>query len=245
MITLTQNAYTAAWSCLGHHYEPPKAILCISAHWYVDGLHITGSPNPATIHDFNGFPEALSRMEYPAPGQPELAQTLAERLKDWGALMDDQWGFDHGSWTILRHLYPRADIPVLQLSLNKSKTPEWHFDLGKTLSALREEGILILGSGNVIHNLSLYDWNRPNRPPYDWAERFEKRVCEWLLHRDFDPLIRYEKSGSDALRAIPTPEHYLPLLTVLGTITEKDNISFPVQGSEGGSISMLSIQIGG
>ena len=244
MITLTQNAYTAAWTRLGQQYAHPKAILCLSAHWYIDGLHITGSSNPSTIHDFYGFPEALSKLEYPAPGDPELAETVAEHLRDWGASINDQWGFDHGSWTILRHLYPRADIPVLQLSVNKSKTPEWHFNLGKTLSALRDEGILILGSGNVVHNLSLYDWNRPERAPYDWAERFENRVSEWLLNRDFDPLIHYEASA-DALRAIPTPEHYLPLLTVLGTITEGDNISFPIQGSEGGSISMLSIQIGG
>ena len=245
MITLTQNAYTAAWTRLGQHYEHPKAILCISAHWYVDGLYITGSSNPTTIHDFHGFPDALTKLEYSAPGQPELAQSIAGLLKDWGASMDDEWGFDHGAWTILRHLYPRADIPVLQLSLDKSKAPEWHFNLGKTLSALREEGILIIGSGNVVHNLSLYDWNSPDRPAYDWAERFENRVSGWVRNRDFVPLIHYEKSGLDAMRAIPTPEHYLPLLTVLGTITDDDHISFPIQGSEGGSISMLSIQIGG
>jgi 4,5-DOPA dioxygenase extradiol len=242
---MTQNRYTEAWSRLTQQFERPRAILCISAHWYIPRLQITGSPNPKTIHDFHGFPETLFKLDYPAPGAPELADTLAKQLSPWEASVDLAWGLDHGAWTLLRHLYPEADIPVLELSLNHAESPDWHYQLGQALRPLREEGILILGSGNIVHNLSLYDWGHPERAPYPWADRFEKQVIDWILEKKHRSLIDCMSRDPDARLAIPTPEHYLPLLTVLGTAHEEDGISFPIEGSEGGSISMLSVQLGG
>lgn len=245
MITLTQNRYTEAWSLLTQQIERPSGILCISAHWYIPKLKVTGSPNPRTIHDFHSFPEALFKLNYPAPGDPELAGALAEQLSPWEASVDLTWGLDHGAWTLLRHLYPRADIPVLELSLNHSKTPEWHYQLGQALRPLREKGMLILGSGNIVHNLRLYDWGHPERAPYPWAVRFEQQVIDWIQKKNHQSLIDCTSIDPKALQAIPTPEHYLPLLTVLGAAHDEDRISFPIEGSEGGSISMLSVQLGG
>jgi 4,5-DOPA dioxygenase extradiol len=199
---------------------------------------------PRTIHDFGGFPRELYEVNYPAPGSPELAQRVHQLLKPLPVNLDNAWGLDHGTWSVLMHLYPKADVPIVQLSINETRDPSFHFDLGKRLAPLRDEQILIVGSGNLVHNLHAYAWGQHKPAPYDWALRFEAQARELMLKNDVEPLIDYEKLGRDARLSIPTPDHYLPLLYVLGTRRNDDKIAFPVEGVDGGSISMLSVRVG-
>jgi 4,5-DOPA dioxygenase extradiol len=244
MNAVQSNAYTKAWAALGEDIPRPKAILSISAHWYIAKTAITAMKKPRTIHDFGGFPEKVYHVKYPALGDPILAGDIRELL--WPDLvdLDDQWGLDHGTWSVLCHIYPKADIPILQMSIDYTKPAWFHQEMGKKLSPLRDEGILILGSGNIVHNLGAYAWGRPFAEPYDWAVRFEKRVRKLLLAEDDSSLIHYEGLGDDALLCVPTPDHYLPLLYVLGSRRRGESISFPVEGIDGGSISMLAARFG-
>ncbi len=244
MNALQTNTYTKAWAAIGTGIPRPKAVLSISAHWYIAGTAITAMQTPRTIHDFGGFPQELYEVKYPAPGDPALADTIRSLLSPHSVNLDDQWGLDHGTWSVLCHVYPKADIPVVQLSINHTKPASFHYEIGKKLAPLRDEGILIIGSGNVVHNLRAYAWSQPLAKPYDWAIRFEKQVQELLLAEDYGPLINYENLGDDALLSVPTPDHYLPLLYVIGCRKRGEKISFPVKGIDGGTISMLAVQIG-
>jgi len=244
MNALQTNDYTKAWAAIGATIPRPKAVLSISAHWYIARTAVTAMQSPKTIHDFGGFPQELYEVEYPAPGNPALANRIKELLSLHDADLNDQWGLDHGTWSVLRHLYPKADIPVVQLSIDRTKPASFHYEIGKKLAPLREEGVLIIGSGNIVHNLRAYAWSQPLAAPFDWAVRFEDRVRELLLAEDADPLIAYETLGNDAMLSIPTPDHYLPLMYVIACRKDGEMLSFPVEGMEGGSISMLAVKIG-
>ena len=244
MNAISQNAYTNGWAAIGKTIPRPKAILSVSAHWYLPATSVTANLEPETIHDFGGFPQELYEVEYNAPGSPELAQHVKNLLAPAAVKLDKSWGLDHGTWSVLKHVFPNADIPVVQLSLNEIKPPQFHYDLGKKLAVLREEGILIIGSGNLVHNLHTYAWGRDGVGPYDWATRFEMQAREFLHSGEDSRLIEYEKLGRDAMLSIPTPDHYLPLLYVIATRGYGEKISFPVQGIDGGSVSMLACQIG-
>jgi 4,5-DOPA dioxygenase extradiol len=244
MNAISQNAYTKGWSKVGKAMPRPKAILSVSAHWYLPETAVMANLAPETIHDFGGFPQELYEVEYNAPGSPALAKQVKNLLAPVSVKLDQSWGLDHGTWSVLKHVFPNADIPVVQLSINEIKPPQFHYDLGKKLAPLREEGILILGSGNLVHNLQTYAWGRDGVDPYDWAMRFETQAREFLRSGDDARLVEYERLGHDAMLSIPTPDHYLPLLYVIATRQDGEKVSFPVQGIDGGSISMLACQIG-
>jgi 4,5-DOPA dioxygenase extradiol len=242
MNALDQNDYTRAWAVLGARYRP-RAILMVSAHWYLPGVAVTAQERPRTIHDFGGFPRALFEVEYPAPGDAALVDRVIELLGP-DVRRDRDWGLDHGTWSVLVHAYPKADVPVVQLSIDETRPAAFHYDLAKKLRALRDEDVLIAGSGNVVHNLHEYAWGGSTQER-DWATRFEARAKELLLAGDHTPLIDYESLGSDAMLSIPTPEHYLPLLYVAAQQRAGETVSFPIDGIEGGSLSMLSVVVGG
>jgi 4,5-DOPA dioxygenase extradiol len=245
MNALARNPYTEAWSAIAHEVPLPRAVLCISAHWYIHDDAVTASAAPKTIHDFGGFPPELYECAYPAPGAPALATRVQTLLAPLPVRRDEARGLDHGAWTVLCHLYPKANVPVVQLSIDASKPASFHYAVGNRIAPLREEGVLILGSGNIVHNLQTYTWGRRVVEPYDWAVAFENRVRERLLAGDDQVLINYQSElGSEARLAVPTPDHYLPLLYCMGTRTPSDPVTFPVEGVDGGSISMLAVRIG-
>jgi 4,5-DOPA dioxygenase extradiol len=245
MNALLVNPYTQRWSAIGAALPKPKAILSVSAHWYIEDAAVTVSTAPRTIHDFGGFPRELYQVQYPAPGDPDLAMRIQKLLAPVPVRRDDRWGLDHGTWSVLCHVYPRADIPIVQLSIDETQPPSFHYDIGKRLALLREEGILIFGSGNVVHNLHAYAWGRHAPEPYDWAITFETRIRELLLAGEYKPLVNYEHQlGTEAELAVPTPDHYLPLLYVAGTRTSHEPLTFPVEGVDGGSVSMLAVRVG-
>lgn len=241
MNALDNNPYAKAWQGLGAQLPRPRAILSISAHWYVQATLVTANEYPRTIHDFGGFPRELYAMQYPAPGDLGLAARVTELLAPYGAMGDKDWGLDHGTWSVLTHVYPKADIPVVQLSIDETLEPGLHFEIGTALRPLRDEGVMIVASGNIVHNLHAFAWGRHPVEPFDWAQRFETKARELLLARNFDPLIEYESLGEDARLSAPTPDHYLPLLYAMGASDERDRASFPVEGIDGGSVSMLSV----
>jgi 4,5-DOPA dioxygenase extradiol len=243
MNAIQTNQYTEAWKQIGETVARPKAILCISAHWFVAGTGVTISTAPRTIHDFGGFPGELYQVKYPAPGDPDLAKRVQKLLEPLPVQLDDSWGLDHGAWSVLRHVYPQADVPVVQLSIDATKPASFHYELGKKLAILREEGVLIVGSGNLVHNLRTYAWGE-TAEPYDWAMKFEQEARGMLMSGEVKPLIEYQKMGRDAMLSIPTPEHYLPLLYVAATQQQGEVVTFPVEGIDGGSISMLAVKIG-
>jgi len=245
MNALQDNRYTQAWRQVGERIPKPRAILAVSAHWSAPVTAVTVAPVPRTIHDFGGFPPELYQVQYPARGDPGLAEQVRELLAPLPVTVDDSWGLDHGTWSVLRHVYPEADVPVVQLSINDTLTGAAHFEIGRKLARLRSDGVLIMGSGNLVHNLQKYSWGRHSQEPYDWALRFETTARDLMLARNYLPLIDYKGLGLDAMLSIPTAEHFLPLLYVLGTTRQDDALLFPVAGVEGGSISMLSVQIGG
>ena len=244
MNAIQPNAWTDAWSAIGASVDRPDAILCISAHWYVPTVAVTAMANPRTIHDFGGFPRELFEVQYPAPGSPDLASRISGLLDEKVVMDTGRWGLDHGTWSVLCHVFPEADVPVVQLSIDETQPAAWHYELAKRLAPLRDENILIIGSGNIVHNLHTYAWGRHDVEPFDWAVRFETEARSLILPRTHDPLIRYETMGKDALLAVPTPDHYLPLLYVLAQQRDDDVVTFPVEGFDGGSISMLTVQIG-
>ena len=241
MNALERNDYTEGWARIGRTMPRPKAVLCVSAHWYPPATLVTAMARPRTIHDFGGFPRALFEVAYPAPGSPELAARVQSLLAPTPVGLDARWGLDHGTWSVLVHVFPEADVPVIQLAIDETQPAPFHYEVGRRLRPLRDEGVLVMGSGNLVHNLHAYAWGRRPAEPFDWALRFESRARELILARDHQPLVGYEGLGADAMLAAPTPDHYLPLLYVLGAARDEDVVTFPVEGIDGGSVSMLSI----
>ncbi|HTG00132.1 MAG TPA: 4,5-DOPA dioxygenase extradiol [Nitrospirota bacterium] len=244
MNAVENNNFSRAWERLGSTLPKPKAILSVSAHWYRRGTAVMAAETPRTIHDFGGFPPELYQIVYPAKGDPALAERVQELLAPLSVAADADWGLDHGTWSVLLRAYPRADVPVIQLSIDERQPPEYHYTLGSKLAPLREEGILIMGSGAVVHNLAAYNWRNSGVKPYPEGVRFEERVRELLLNGDDDGLMAYETLGRDAKFSAPTPDHYLPLLYIAGARNKGESISFPVAGFDGGAVSMLSMQVG-
>jgi len=235
------GAYAEAWRRLGEALPRPRAILMVSAHWYIDATAVTAMAEPRTIHDFYGFPEELYRIAYPAPGDPWLAGRVANLLAPLEVRRDHDWGLDHGTWAVLRHFRPAADIPVAQLSIDRTRPPAFHFELGRRLRELRDEGVLVAGSGDVVHNLRAM---RQGAGPYDWAERFNDLVKRSIAAGDRTRLIDYAALGEDARLSIPTPDHYLPLLYVLGAAWDDEPAGFFTDAIELGSVSMLGVTVG-
>ena len=243
---IEDNEFSRTWAKFGKEIPKPKAVLVISAHWLTNGTHITAMENPKTIHDFGGFPQALFDVQYPAKGSPELAKTTSELITSTHIGLDHDWGLDHGTWSVVRHMYPNADIPVLQLSIDYNKPAQYHYDFAKQLASLRKKGVLIIGSGNMVHNLRMVAWDKLQEPEYgfDWAIEMNTIFKEKISNNDFKSLIDYEKIGSAAKLAIPTPDHYYPLLYNMALRDDKDAISFFNDKSVGGSLTMTSVKIG-
>lgn len=244
MNALQQNEWTEGWARIGRELPRPRAIVCVSAHWYPPATLVTAVEKPRTIHDFGGFPRPLYEVQYPAPGDLAVCREIQSALSPLEVGFDQRWGLDHGTWSVLVHVFPQADIPVVQLSIDETQPAQFHYDVGRRLAPLREEGILVMGSGNLVHNLHAYAWGRHAPEPYDWAVRFESLARGSMLAADHDPLINYEFLGRDAMLAAPTPDHYLPLLYILGAQQPGEAVTFPVEGVDGGSISMLTVQVG-
>ena len=241
MNAIEDNAFTAAWEEAGKKLGKPKAILCISAHWETQGTKVTAVPNPRTIHDFMGFPQELFNKQYPAPGAPDYAKLTAETLKKTHVELDSEWGLDHGSWSVLCRMFPFADVPVFQLSLDYTKAPDWHYQLAADLASLRKKGVLIIGSGNMVHNLGLMRWNNQ---PFEWASEFDNTLRQLILDRNHDALIHYDRLGTIANLSIPTNEHYLPMLYTLALQEKNESLVFFNEQTLMGSISMRSFRIG-
>ncbi|MGO4883414.1 MAG: 4,5-DOPA dioxygenase extradiol [Bryobacteraceae bacterium] len=244
MNAVSHNAYTEAWAVIGASMPRPKAILSVSAHWFVPETGVTVTTAPRTIHDFGGFPRELYQVQYPAPGDPHLARRIQSLLGPLPVNLDETWGLDHGTWSVLRHVYPQADIPVVQLSIDETQPAAFHYEIGERLAPLREEGVLIVGSGNLVHNLHAYAWGRHIVEPFDWAVSFEQQAREMIVAGEYRPLVNYEHLGPEARLSIPTPDHYLPLLYVIASRQTREPVAFPVEGVDGGSISMLAVKIG-
>lgn len=244
MNAIEENEFVASFRKLGNEIVKPKAILCISAHWETSGTYVTAMPNPRTIHDFGGFPKELYEIQYPAPGSPELATETQQIIKKADVKLDDAWGLDHGAWSVIKHLYPNADIPIIQMSLDYTKPPQYHYELAKELSILRERGILIVGSGNMVHNLRLVDWRKLKEQfAFDWAAEANEKMKNFIINEDFDKLINYHQQGNEFKLAIPTPEHYLPLLYALALKQKNDNITVFNDKPVAGSLTMTSLKL--
>jgi 4,5-DOPA dioxygenase extradiol len=244
MNAIEETVYSAAWRDAAAAIPRPRAILCISAHWETEGTLVTAMEQSKTIHDFYGFPDALYQVQYPAPGSRELAGRVRQLVSSTAVSLDDgySWGLDHGAWSVLRRMYPEADIPVVQLSMDRTQHPRFHYDLGRELAPLREEGVLILGSGNIVHNLRLLQWGAVE--PFPWAAEFDRLAEELILAGEHDRLVAYPALGESARLSIPTNEHYLPLLYILALQQPDEPVSFFAEGLPLGSISMRSLRIG-
>ena len=246
MNAIEENQFVQGFRNISKEIPIPNAILCVSAHWFTNGTFVTAMEMPKTIHDFGGFPPELFAVQYPAKGSPELAKATSELLLPEIVHEDHSWGLDHGAWSVIRHLYPKADIPVIQLSIDYTKPTQYHFDLAKKLQKLREKGVLIIGSGNIVHNLRMVDFRNINTIGYgyDWAIEAREKTNNWLLDGDFQQLIDYQKQGNALQLAIPTPDHYLPLLYTLGLKEKSENLSLFNNELIAGSLSMTSVRIG-
>jgi 4,5-DOPA dioxygenase extradiol len=242
---IEDNEFSQRWHTLGREIQKPAAVLCISAHWLTRGTHITAMQNPKTIHDFGGFPQALFNVQYPAPGDPELAKETASLVRKTQVGLDHDWGLDHGTWSVVKNMYPDADIPVLQLSIDYNQPGPYHYALAKELAALRRRGVLIIGSGNMVHNLRMVDWSKINEPEYgfDWALEMNDTFKKYIADGNHDPLTHYEKLGSAGRYAIPTPDHYYPLLYILGLQESNEKVSFFNDKAVMGSLTMTSVKI--
>jgi 4,5-DOPA dioxygenase extradiol len=242
---IEDNEFSERWIRMAKEIPTPAAVLVISAHWFTNGTRVTAMDFPETIHDFGGFPQALFDVQYPAPGNPALAQETASLLHSAHVELNHDWGLDHGAWSVVRRMYPEAKIPVLQLSIDYTKPPQYHYDLAKELYSLRKKGVLIMGSGNMVHNLRMISWQNMNNAGfgYDWALTMNDRFKQIISSGDYHPLINYETLGTEARLAIPTPEHYLPLLYSLGLKNNKDEISFFNDKAVAGSLTMTSVKI--
>lgn len=246
MNAIEENEFVAGFRNVAKIVPKPTAIICISAHWFTNGTKVTAMEMPQTIHDFGGFPKALFEVQYPAKGNPELAKATQSLLLPEIVELDEKWGLDHGAWSVLRHLYPEADIPVIQLSIDYTKPAQYHFELAQKLSKLRDKGILIIGSGNIVHNLRLVDFQNLHKDNYgfDWAIEARSVLNDYLLQGDFQSLIDYEKQSSAIKLAIPSPDHYLPLIYSLGLKQKNEELSLFNDKLVGGSLSMTSVKIG-
>lgn len=246
MNAIEENEFVRTFRKIGEEIHTPRAIICISAHWETKGTYVTAMENPRTIHDFGGFPEELFQVKYPAKGSPEVAKETKEICQKTAIEFDDKWGLDHGAWSVLKHLYPNADIPVIQLSIDYTKPASYHYELAQDLKKLREKGVLIVGSGNIVHNLGKIAWNKLNGEPfaYDWATEVNEKIKSNILANDMTSLINYTKQGSAFELAIPTPEHYLPLLYTLGIKNANDSTTIYNDQPVAGSLYMTSFQFG-
>lgn len=245
MNAIEENEFVAGWRNVAKTIPIPKAIICVSAHWETKGTFVTIADKPETIHDFGGFPKALFDVQYPAPGNPQLAKETKDNIKKTIVGLDDKWGLDHGCWSVLRCLYPNADVPIIQLSLDYSKPPQYHYELAKELASLRSKGILIVGSGNIVHNLGMVSWDNLNTPGfgYDWAIEANEKIKKLIIDGDHKQLTNYISLGKAVEKAIPTPEHYLPLLYALALKEENEKISFFNDKAVAGSLTMTSVLI--
>jgi 4,5-DOPA dioxygenase extradiol len=241
MNAIEDNEFSQAWTLMGASLPTPRAILCISAHWETIGTKVTAMPQPKTIHDFYGFPPELFAMQYPAPGSPELAEQICSLVKTVAIQPDQDWGLDHGTWSVLTRMFPNADIPVLQLSLDRTKSPQHHYDLGRELKSLREQGVLIIGSGNMVHNLGLVVWEDV---AFDWAQEFDGKIRDWIMQDDHTPIIHYQDYGRPAQLAVNSAEHFQPLLYTLGLKEPGEEVMFFTEKVSMGSLSMRSLKIG-
>lgn len=245
MNAIEENEFVQGFRKVSAEIEQPKAVLCISAHWETRGTQVTAMQNPPTIHDFGGFPRELFEVQYPAPGSPELARETKELVKTTEVNLDHKWGLDHGAWSVIRHMYPQADVPVIQLSLDYTKGAQYHYELASQLAKLREKGVLIVGSGNLVHNLGMVAWRRLNEPfAYDWAQEANRKMKQFILDGNHEALINYSKQGKEFALSIPTPEHYLPLLYALALQEKQDEVQLFNDQPVAGSISMTSVKIG-
>ena len=247
MNAIEENVFTRGWQGSGKDLPRPNAILCISAHWETRGTFVTGMEKPRTIHDFGGFPKALFDVQYPAPGSPELARETRDLVKTTAIGLDEnQWGLDHGAWSVIKHLYPDADVPVIQMSLDRSQSAQYHYDLARELAALREKGILIVGSGNMVHNLRMVAWDRLNDKEYgfDWALEAREKMNNLIRSGDHAPLINFRAQGKAFDLSIPTPEHFLPLLYVLALQEKGESATLFNDRAIAGSLTMTSVRVG-
>lgn len=245
MNAIEENQFVTGFLNLAKTLPKPNAILCISAHWFTNGTKVTAMEIPRTIHDFGGFPQELFEVQYPAKGSPELATITQELLLPTAVELDGLWGLDHGAWSVIKHLYPDANVPVIQMSIDYTKSGQYHFELAKKLSALRNKGILIIGSGNIVHNLRLVDFHNFDKDNYgyDWAIEAKENINNYLLDGNFQPLIDFEKQSKAFQLAIPTPEHYLPLIYTLGLKGKSEELSLFNDKLVAGSLSMTSVKI--
>lgn len=245
MNAIEENEFVTGFRNIAKTLPKVKAVLCVSAHWYTKGTMVTAMPLPKTIHDFGGFPDALYKVQYPAPGSPDLAKQTKELIKKTTVGLDNDWGLDHGAWSVLKHLFPKADVPVIQFSIDYTQPASYHFELAKELQSLREKGILIVGSGNIIHNLYEVAFSRINENfGFDWAIEAREKTNALLLKGDFDQLIHYEKLGKALQLAVPTPDHYLPLLYMLALKNPNEKLELFNDKLLAGSLSMTSVKIG-
>ncbi len=247
MNAIELNEFSKEWERIGQSIPRPNAILCISAHWLTRGTFVTAMEKPRTIHDFGGFPQALFDVQYPAPGSPELAKETAALVQEVPVGLDDEWGLDHGCWSVVKHLYPKADVPVIQMSIDYYKPAQYHYDLARQLSALRKRGILIIGSGNMVHNLGMVAWDKSNEPgyAYDWATEANEQMKKWIAGYDHQPLIDFKKQGKAFDLAIPTPDHYFPMLYALALQDKGEALQFFNDQAVMGALTMTSFRIGG
>ncbi|MCF2492833.1 4,5-DOPA-extradiol-dioxygenase [Dyadobacter chenhuakuii] len=243
---IEDTAFSRRWTQMAKEIPTPAAVLVVSAHWFTNGTKITAMDFPETIHDFGGFSPALFAVQYPAPGNPALAKEAAGLIRSAKVELNHDWGLDHGTWTVVRHMYPEAEIPVLQLSIDYTKGPQYHYDLARELMALRKKGVLIIGSGNMVHNLRMVAWDKLSVQGYgyDWALQINEQFKTLIQENDHKPLINYSQLGREAALAIPTPEHYLPLMYTLGLKAGKEPVSFFNDQAVGGSLTMTSVKIG-
>lgn len=246
MNAIEENEFTKGFRAISQKIEKPRAILCISAHWETRGTQITAMSQPPTIHDFGGFPRELYEVQYPAPGDPQLAAETKTLITKTEVELTDQWGLDHGAWSVIRHLYPDADVPVLEMSIDYTKGPQFHYELGRELASLRQKGVLIIGSGNLVHNLRMVAWDKLAEPGFgfDWALEAREKMNRWILDGNHQPLIDYRNQGSAFQLAVPTPDHYLPLMYVLGLKEKNEEVSLFNDRPIGGSLTMTSVHIG-
>lgn len=245
MNAIEENEFVSTFRKLGQELIRPNAILCISAHWETNGTYVTAMQNPRTIHDFGGFPQALFDVQYPAPGSPELAKETKDIISKTEVKFDDKWGLDHGAWSVIKHLYPNADIPVIQMSIDYTKPAKYHYELAKEINSLRHKGVLIIGSGNMVHNLRKVAWNRLNEEfAFDWAIDANEKMKSYILSGNHENLINFNSQGKVFDLAIPTPEHYMPLLYTLALKEENETIELFNDKPVGGSLTMTSVKIG-
>jgi 4,5-DOPA dioxygenase extradiol len=245
MNAIDENEFVQGWRNVGKTLPKPNAILCISAHWETRGTQVTAMEKPTTIHDFGGFPRELFEVQYPAPGSPELAEETKSIINKTDVSLDRKWGLDHGAWSVVKRLYPDADVPVIEMSLDYYQSPDFHYELSKELSPLRSKGVLIIGSGNMVHNLGLVAWNKLNDTEfgYDWALEASEKMKKFILDGDHQQLINYQSHGRAYNLAIPTPEHYLPLLYALALKEEDETVTLFNDKAIGGSLTMTSLKI--